>query len=164
MSDNMATIGMINLTPLSLAVDMPPDHAPRSLRPFEAVDCPLWFELRRGNSNVRTKRGNKITLTHALTRDLLSTIDVEMMVSGGQTLPSIITIDTEFVRDPEKQPGPKCGDFIAEIDSYRRSGGQWPHQQLTVINETGRVADAYLLGMKEEKRFEKCLGRIEPGQ
>jgi len=90
-------------------------------------------------------------------------IDLENMVRGRQLLPSIITIDTEFVHDPEKLPGENCEYFTTEIDSYRRSDRQWPHQ-LTVINKTGRVADAYLLGMKEEKRFEKWFGRIEPGR
>jgi len=46
--DDMATIRIINLTPLPLAVDMPLDQAPRPLRPFEAVDWPLWSELRHG--------------------------------------------------------------------------------------------------------------------
>jgi hypothetical protein len=77
-------------------------------------------------------------------------------------LPSTITIDAAFVRDPPgvAGPAPKLLDFL---DAYQRSGGQWPYQ-LQVINKTERFVDAYLLGMKEEKRSEHLWGRLEPGQ
>jgi hypothetical protein len=165
MSDDTATIKIINLTPLPLHVAWPYAQ-PAPLGSLENVDCSIPLQVRRHDEDRRHDEilAGKIDLAHDLghgQRPIICTIDLDTTIAKG-VLPSTITIDAAFVRDPPgvAGPAPKLKDFL---DAYQQSGGQWPYQ-LQVINKTERFVDAYLLGTKEEKGTEHRWSQLEPGQ
>jgi hypothetical protein len=154
MSDDGTSLRIVNLTPLPLVAHWMADTHndwvdARPLKPFVPVDYP-WpvnYTWMAGSS-----RKDRIFVGHPASERVIQGIAKDPSVSS-------FTVDTAFLRIP-LPPVSSYEVFAAKAAAWSQAQGEEWREQLKVTNNTDRVADAYLLGGTDERRF----SRIEPGQ